>query len=98
MVYKYKTSITTVAGSASGNTVPVHGICRYIYISPTTSTTTFKASITDDDSHTVKTYDWNKGNLRDFTPIIMQGIYTIGISDATANEAFTVKMLVEELE
>jgi len=99
MVYKYKDTITTVAGSASGNTLPLHGICKYIYIEPTTATTTYNVTITDDDNHTVKNFDLRffKGAMRDFTEFVVQGIYTISISNATANEAFTVKMLVREL-
>ena len=99
MVYKFKNTITTVAGSASGNTVPLHGICQYIYLEPTTSTTVYNVTITDDDNDTVKNYDLRffKGVMRDFTPFIVQGIYTIAISSATANEPFTVKMLVREL-
>ena len=99
MVYKFKDTLTTVAGAASGNTLPLHGICKYIYIEPTTSTTTYNVTITDDDNDTVKNFDLRffKGTMRDFTEFIVQGIYTVAISNATANEAFTVKMLVREL-
>jgi len=99
MVYKYKDTLTTVAGTISGNTVPLHGICKYIYIEPTTATTAYNVAIIDDDNHTVKNYELRffKGTMRDFTEFVVQGIYTITISNATANEAFTVKMLVREL-
>lgn len=99
MVYKYKDTLTTVAGSASGNTLPLHGICKYIYIASATPTTRFNVTITDDDNHTVKNFDlkFYVGTMRDFTEFIVQGIYTITISNATANEEFTVKMLVREL-
>jgi len=99
MVYKFKNTITISAGSGSGNTLPLHGICRYIYITPTTATTVYQVTITDDDDYTVRNYDskyW-KGAMRDFTPFIVQGIYTIAISNSTVNEDFIVKMLVEEL-
>lgn len=99
MVYKYKNTITPSAGSGSGNTLPLHGICRYIYIESTTATTAFNISITDDDDFTVKDYNkkFFKGVMRDFTDFIVQGIYTINITNSTKNEAFTVKMLVREL-
>jgi len=99
MVYKYKNTITTVAGASSGNTVPLHGICHYIYIEPTTATTTYRVSITDDDDNVVKNYDnkYFKGVMRDFTQFIVQGIYTVSISNATANEDFVIKILVREL-
>jgi len=99
MVYKYKNTITVSAGSGSGNTLPLHGLCKYIYIEPTTPTTTYNITITDDDNHTVKNWDLKffKGTMRDFTEFIVEGIYTIVISNATANEDFTVKMLVREL-
>lgn len=35
--------------------------------------------------------------MQDFTDFIVQGIYTINITNATKNEDFTVKMLVREL-
>lgn len=99
MVYKFRNTLTTVAGSASGNTVPLHGICKYIYIEPETLTTTYNVTITDDDNDTVKNFDLRffKGVMRDFTEFIVQGIYTISISNATENEDFEVKMLVREL-
>jgi len=97
MVYKYKNTVTISAGSGSGNTLPLHGECKYLYISPATATTAYKVTITDDDNYTVKSYDWTKGILRDFTTFIVQGIYTINITNATVNEDFVVKLLVKEL-
>lgn len=99
MVYKYKNTITISAGSGSINTLPLHGICRYIYISPATQTTIYQVTITDDDDYVVKNYDskYFKGLIRDFTPFITQGIYTVSISNATVNEEFSIKLLVEEL-
>ena len=97
MVYKLQNTVTVSAGSGSQNTLPIHGICQYIYIEPTTSTTTYKVTITDDDDDTVKEFEWKQGVFRDFTSFIVEGIYTISITESTANEDFTVKLLVREL-
>ena len=97
MVYKYRDTITVAAGSGSGNTVSVHGICRRFYIEPTTATTIYKVNVTDDDSDTIKNYEWKQGTYQDFTPFIMQGINTINITNSTANENFVIKLYIEEL-
>ena len=96
MVYKFRTTVTPSAGSGSVNTVDVSGEARYLYVSPATATTTYKVSIVDDDSHTVKSTDWVAGVFRDFTPFLVRGIYTVSITESTVDEAFAVKMLVAE--
>ena len=96
MVHKHIESITAVAGSGATNTPPIDGDCKFLYIEPATLTTTYKVNITDDDNDTVKSWDWTKGVLKDRIPMIMHGVYTVNITDATANEEFSIKMLVEE--
>jgi len=96
MVHKHLQTVTIAAGSGASNTHPIDGICRFIYIEPTTATTTYKVNFTDEDSDTVKSWDWTRGTMRDFTPLIMHGIYTVNVTNSTANEDFDIKLLVEE--
>jgi len=97
MVYKYRDTYTTVAGTDSNNTFRVHGICRFFYFEPATATTAYKVTITDADGDIIKFFDWMKGTYREYSPVIMEGKYTITISGATADEDFMVKLLFEEL-
>jgi hypothetical protein len=68
-----------------------------LYIEPATATTIYQYTLVDDDSDTIVSSDWVQGTHRDFTELILHGSYTLNITNATANEAFDVKMLVREL-
>jgi hypothetical protein len=97
MIYKYKTTVTIAAGSGSVNTNNIiGGLCREILISPATSTTTYKVNIVDEDNLTIKSYDFKKGLYIDTTEFIAYGIYTINITSSSANEVFTIRMMVTE--
>jgi len=97
MIYKYKNSVTCAAGSGSVNTNPIiGGLCREILVSPATATTTYRVNIVDEDSLTIKSYDYKKGLYIDIAPFIAYGIYTINITNSSANELFTIRMMVQE--
>lgn len=97
MIYKYKTTVAVTTGSGATNTNPViGGICREVLVKPDTATNTYKINIVDEDSITVKTYDFKKGQYIDTTPFIAYGVYTINITDATIDENFIVRFMVEE--
>lgn len=97
-IYKYRTTVTTAGGSGSANTNPiVHGLLRQVYINASTSTTIFRATLTDEDSDVVLRYDWNRGEINDLLkPVPVSGIYTLAINEVSADGAFTVKLMVQE--
>ena len=96
-VYKYVNTITVAAGAGSGNTHNIMGgICRKLFVEAETATTRFKVNLTDDTSSTIRSYDYRTGKLDDEKPLILQGVNTVNITNATANEDFTVKIWVEE--
>jgi len=97
MIYKYKNSVTCAAGSGSVNTNPIiGGLCREILVSPATATTTYRVNIVDEDSLPIKSYDYKKGLYIDIASFIAYGIYTINITNSSANELFTIRMMVQE--
>ena len=97
MIYKYKNSVTCAAGSGSVNTNPIiGGLCREILVSPATAATVYKVNIVDEDNLTIKSYDYKKGLYIDTTSFIAYGIYTINITNSTANELFIIRMMVAE--
>ena len=96
MVHKYLQSLTTVAGAAAGNLLDIDGHLYFIHIKPATATTVYKFNLTDDDSDIVLQSDWCKGTYTEKCNQILKGSYTVNLTNATANEAFTFKMLVRE--
>ena len=93
-LYKYNPSATTVSGEWSGNTLPTVGMCSQVYIKSTTATTTFNVTITDRDDIVVRQFTNVKGLVNDLTPFPVQGIYTVAISSASADEIFTVALWI----
>ena len=90
-------TITTSGGSGSENTLDIQGgLCRQIYIIAGTSTTTFRANIVDPDSLNVRRYDFHREEINDSEVLPMVGIYTIQITNASADGPFTCRMLIEE--
>ena len=96
-VYKFRTIISTNGGTGSENTNNViHGLCRQIYIKAGTSSTVFRATITDEDSDVVRSYGFSRGEIDDDKPLPVVGIYTIQIASASVDGQFTCKMMVLE--
>jgi hypothetical protein len=97
LIYKYTPSATTVSGAWSGNTERMSGgLCRQVYVKSATSTTTFDVSLTDEDDIEIRTWEDQTGEVNDLTPFLIRGKYTFAISSATADEAFTVMMCVND--
>lgn len=86
----------TVDRSYSGNTSYIEGILRVIRCSFITSTTTFVLTINDSDGIPIYQSETMTGSLVEQIALAVRGTYTIVISDASRNEAFTCKLEVEE--
>lgn len=91
IVHKEKLTGTTSSGTFSANTsLQLHGLLHNIIVKPTTATTTYNIKIIDDDSMTVWERTSETGAFSDQVMLPMRGVHTLTISNATADEAFTV--------
>ena len=88
---------TTSSGALSVNTVvSFNGIMRQILISPTTATTQYNLTISDDASLNILCEDSITGDYSPEVALPVKGIYTVAIDSATADEAFSMSLVVEE--
>ena len=97
LIYKYIPDVTTVAGGWSGNTELISGgLCRQVYIKPNTDTTNYDARLVDENDIDIRKWTDQTGELNDLTPILISGICSLIIENATADEAFTVLICVND--
>ena len=88
---------STLSGALSINTVAaLQGIAREIIISPATSTTQYNLVITNDNSLDVFLSTSMTGDFIEEVALPFRGIYTVAISSATADEVFSMAIIVEE--
>ena len=88
---------STSSGALSTNTVAaLQGIAREIIISPATSTTVYNLTITNNNSLDVFISNSITGDLIEEVALPLRGVYTVAISSATADEAFSMAIIVEE--
>ena len=94
-VYKWPSdgpkTFTPVGGAASFNTQEFRGEIRLLQIKPTTATTRYTVTITNDDSIVVYKGSFT-GALLDERVRSWYGVYTIAISAATVDEEFTLEI------
>lgn len=96
-IYQYRATITAASGSVSSSSLRVRGgICRQVFIKANTATTTFNTTITDDSSLEVMRYSAQTGEFNDITSFPMAGTYTVNITNASADDTFSVYFGVEE--
>ena len=96
LIYKYHPSVVTVSGAWSGNTARLNGgLCRQVYVKPASSDTTFTVEIIDKDDISVRTFE-GCTLVSDFTAFFVEGIYTVSISSASADEAFEVMLCIND--
>jgi len=88
----------TVGNAYSGNTLYIEGILTTIRCKFTTASTTFVLTINDSDGIPIfsNADEPATGEMVWQVRLAVRGIYTIVISGASANEAFTCKLEVEE--
>lgn len=96
-IYPFKKVFTPVAGAYSFNTQEFRGECRILQIHPTTATTRYTVTITNDDSVIIYKGSFT-GDLLDERVKPLYGIYTIAISAATVNEEFTLEIDYVDLQ
>lgn len=97
VLYKVETSITASAGAVSVNTLKaIGGLCRQVLIYSTNTDTTFNVQLIDEKSRPARDWVDNTYMVNDLDTFPVQGIYTISITNASADEAFTVFLGIQE--
>jgi len=95
--HKYKNTVTPSSGTWSGNTANIFGgICCQVYAKAATATTTFDLKIQDSAGYPVRKFTAAVGELNDLGKWSAQGVHTITIENASADEAFDLLMVIEE--
>ena len=99
LIHVIKISQTASSGAWSFNTVKIEGgILSQIIVKALSADTTFDFTITDNED--VIVYDTAErglsatGTLNDDVNIPFKGTYTLAVSGASADEAFTGKLMV----
>lgn len=95
--YRWKKTTATVAGVLSFNTSEIRGSITLFQVNPTTATTRYTVTITNDDNVIVYKLS-NTGSLVDERIKSWYGIYTIAISGATADENFNFTLHYTDLQ
>ena len=77
------------------------GLLRQVLIRANTATTVFRADIGEDGGITVLNYDFHEGELNDTggygaLPLPVAGRYTVNITNASANDTFSIRFIVQE--
>jgi len=99
MVYEHKTSIQVSGGS--NNTLSLNvigGIWGFFMVRPNTSTTIFRAHVTNKNGDVIRNYAFTKTEiLDDSVKIPLSGKCTINITNASvADETFRILFAVAE--
>ena len=101
-IYRHETNQLTVAGSISSTTLNVRGgLLRQFLIRAGTSTTVFRANLTEQGGITALNYGYHTGEINDTgasgaLPFPMVGYYTLNITNASPNDTFDIRLLLEE--
>lgn len=95
LIYRYiPASVTTSSGEWAGNTLSISGgLCKQVFVKSASGGTLFTVTITDRFDNIVREMEHNTGLLNDLTEWPVDGIYTVAITSASADEAFNVEML-----
>jgi len=86
----------TVGNAYSGNAPYIQGTLTTVRCKFTTASTTFILTINDSDGMPIYESEKMAGSLVEQVHLAVVGIYTCVISEASRNEAFTIKLEVEE--
>lgn len=97
-IYEHKTTVTASAGSSSTTSLNIRGgLIRYVLIRANTSSTVFRSDL--EDSGGTGRYYWgfHTGEIMDNDICLpVSGRYDLNITNASANDTFTVIVSVQE--
>ena len=90
-------SQTASSGAWSFNTTKFSaGDLRQIILDPTTATTTYNLTITDEKSNVAWVKEAITGYYNELLYLPLRGIYTVAVDTSSADEVFTGRLMVEE--
>lgn len=90
-------TFTPAAGSYSVKTLKFTGaLLRHIYIKATTATTVFDFSLTDEEGRVFISETGIRGIFNRECELPLIGVYTIAITNASVNELFGIRFVVED--
>jgi len=101
-IYRHETSQTTVSGSVSSTSLNVRGgLLRQVLIRANTATTVFRADVTEVGGIAVLNYGYHTAEINDTggtggLPVPLLGSYNINITNASPNDTFSVRLLIQE--
>lgn len=91
IIHRFNPSVTTAGGEWSSNTLKLNGcLCQQVYLKSASDDTTFDLSILDKNDIEIRKITSVSETVNDLTPFPCEGMLTVAISNATADEAFTV--------
>lgn len=96
--HRYEPSgVATSGGSWSGNTIKINAsLLRQVYIRSASVGTTFDAWLIDYKDRKVRSWTTATEVINDLTPQPVEGILTVVIDNASADEAFEVFLCFSE--
>lgn len=98
MIYQHRDTIKASGGSTSTMTLPViHGLLRHFVIQANTSSTVFRANVTDYKGYRILSYGFATGEINDTgIAVPVQEQYTLSITNASPDDTFKLYYAVEE--
>ena len=97
-VYEHRTTLTAASGAATGSTLFIPGgIGNQLLVRANTTSTLFRVDLKDENGIIRCHYGFVRGELNDQElRLAMTGSYAIEITNADADDTFTVILSVEE--
>ncbi len=102
-IYRYQSVLSTAAGATSATTLNINGgLLRQVLVRALTSSLAqFQVSIAESGGITILNYGYHTGELNDTgatgaLPLPVLGYYTVSITNASPNDTFAIRCLVQE--
>ena len=93
----YEATPTPTAGYWAGTTENIFpSVLNQILVSSATSSTEFDIKITDSKSRPIQWLTDIEGEVNDVTPVPVKGVHIVEIWNASADEAFSIKLSFDE--
>jgi len=93
LVNTYLFNLTPSGGEASTNTTRIRGLLKLILVKPASTGTQYDIKIVNKDSIIIYQRLGETGGTSEQVELPLLGIYTITLSNATADEAFNLELL-----
>jgi len=88
--------VVTVGGSWTANTASINGLLKQVVVRSTSDDTMFDFSLTSDLADVVYRRTDVTHLINEEIEVPFHGVYTMAITNATKNEAFTILLSVQE--